>query len=123
MGGYLLHINRLFVVFTLVVGWKTTDSNCTRRMILSHWRVASFFVLACDAVSVTRPSPCARLPHHHVGGSHTLFLSYDLHVMCRHYLISSPEICKMKDILKAPQFLLLLSYTQILSSVTCPRQG
>jgi hypothetical protein len=39
--------------------------NCTRWFLLSDWRVASVLGLdvtgACD-VSVTRPSPCARLP-------------------------------------------------------------
>jgi hypothetical protein len=32
-------------------------------------------------VCVTRPSPCARLPHHHVGGSHITPLRILLNVM------------------------------------------
>jgi hypothetical protein len=37
-------------------------------LLLSHWRVASVLghgvTEACDVVSVTSPSPCARLSHH-----------------------------------------------------------
>jgi hypothetical protein len=75
MGGYLPHISRLFVVYALFVRWNTTHSKL--HAMLSIVRLARRFFLglgvtgACDVVSVTRPSPCMRLPHHHVGESHT----------------------------------------------------
>jgi hypothetical protein len=69
MGGYLPHINRcLFGVHALIVGTQRT-TNCTQRMLLSHWRAASVLGPgvsgACD-VSVTSPEPCARLPQLHL---------------------------------------------------------
>jgi hypothetical protein len=68
MSGYLPHINScLFVVYALVVRWNTTDSELhTTDAIVP---LARSFVLgpgvtgARDVVSVTSPSPCARLPH------------------------------------------------------------
>jgi hypothetical protein len=64
---YLPYINRLFVVFALVVGRNTTDSEL-HAMDAIVTLVRSFFLGlgvtgACDVVSVMRPSPCARLPH------------------------------------------------------------
>jgi hypothetical protein len=66
MGGYLPHINRLFVVYALDVRWNTTDSELLATDAIVP--LARSFVLgpgvtgACD-VSVMSPSPCARLPH------------------------------------------------------------
>jgi hypothetical protein len=59
----------------LVVSWNTTDSEL-HAMDAIVSLVRSFFLglgvtRACDVVSVTRPSPCVRLPHHHEEGSHT----------------------------------------------------
>jgi hypothetical protein len=71
MGGYLPHINRLFVVFTHCIrscSRSTTDSQL--HAMISIVRLARRCVLgsdvtgACEVVSVTSPSPCARMPHH-----------------------------------------------------------
>jgi hypothetical protein len=77
-GGYLPHIINCSLVdlhCTLSCSRNTTDSQL--HAMISIVRLARSFVFgadvigACDVVSVTSPSPCARLPHHHVGESHT----------------------------------------------------
>jgi hypothetical protein len=77
--GYLPHINRLFAVFALVVGWNTTDSELHATDVIVHGPDVTG---ACDVVSVmpqspvlpefrawalaraveARPTPCGRIP-------------------------------------------------------------
>jgi hypothetical protein len=93
-------------VNALVVGWNTTDSNCTRRMLLSHWRVASFLDLeslepATLSVWCHRAQCCqssergpwhVRLKRdcHHVGGSHTFNYCPSRNMM---FKISTTRMC------------------------------
>jgi hypothetical protein len=96
MGGYLPHINRLFVVFTHCTrscSRNTTDSQ--PHEMISIVRLARSFFLgldvtgACDVVSVTRPSPCARLPqsHYNIWCQKQLNLSKIMQKLCNalHY--------------------------------------
>jgi hypothetical protein len=65
------HINRLFVDFThCTQGCSRNTTGSQLHAMISIVLLARSFVLgldvtgACDVVSVTRPSPCARLPQH-----------------------------------------------------------
>jgi hypothetical protein len=82
-GGYLPHIINCSLVdlhCTLSCSRNTTDSQL--HTMISIVRLARSFVLgtdvtgACDVVRVTSPSPCVRLPHHHVGESHKIICAH-----------------------------------------------
>jgi hypothetical protein len=116
-----------FVIYALVVRWNTKNYklHATDAVV----PLARSFYLgpgisgACNVVSVARPSPCARLPHHHVRGFHrnnvlrgrvSCSVSVCLRVLqLTRKPASSAHLCRRKFALSIPKCGGLLHYNAL----------